>query len=130
MHVVYAAAQLHSNTALHSMLLQCLQHAVSLIRNFNPKFQYLWSVYPYRILCFVLYKIAANTHAALANFFRIFNFVLRISSYNFVKIRMNPHTAVAQYRTSLRLAPQCPAFGLVSSIFCAELFHVWTLDVV
>ena len=26
---------------------QCLQH---LIRNFNPKFQYLWSVYPYFVL--------------------------------------------------------------------------------
>ena len=62
MHVVYAAAQLHSNTALHSMLLHStalhsmLLHStavtvpVSLIRNFNPKFQYLWSVYPYFVL--------------------------------------------------------------------------------
>ena len=70
---------------------QCLQHAVSLIRNFNPKFQHLWSAYPY--FCFVLYKIAANTHAALA-IFSVFSFLFsvlaaiisykyRIMGYNF-----------------------------------------------
>ena len=46
---------------------QCLQHAVSLICNFNPKFQYLWSPYPYFVLRSIIIK-SQLTHAALANF--------------------------------------------------------------
>ena len=59
---------------------QCLQHTVSLTRNFNPNFS-TFGVY-IRILCFVLidYIKSQLTHTQHSQFFPYFQFFLRISS--------------------------------------------------
>ena len=65
-HVLHISQRFHQITLYIHVCTQCLQHTVSLIHNFNPNFS-TFGVY-IRILCFVLYKIAANTHASLAIF--------------------------------------------------------------